>query len=373
MKRILLSEANGYAEAALLYEGRTVEFVREGRGLRSGMILLGTVQEVSASLMAAFVNIGEKRQGFLPLDGKKLSAYKSGMELPVLVQKLPLGDKGAELSDVLELPGRFLVLSERTGIGVSSKISDPGERARLKKLAFSFPDADRLGYVLRTEAAGQPEELLKAEAAALYEKYSQIKHKAAISVVGTVLMEAPSACELWAEREKADEIVTDSKELYRTLKNRFPEEMLRYYQDERFTLFDFYKVSSQLTKALSPKMFLEGGGYIFIERTNALVAVDVNSAKGEGDTKEKTAFETNKKAAKLIFEQLRLRNLSGVIVIDFINMRDAQNQKELLDLVNELAESDPNSVRVYGYTALGLMELARRRRGQMLEEMLQNP
>ncbi len=373
MKRIYLSEDGYVLRQALTEEGRLIEYAQTDRraALVPGMILIGCIQELVPSLEAAFVNIGTGKPAFLPLDGRSLSRFHAGEELPLLVKKLPVGEKGAELSDVLELAGRFLVLNERKGIGVSSRITDEAVRAALRKQAEAFPGTDRVGYIVRTEAqTASPEELI-TEAGSLLAQYEQIVGKAVFRTVGTMLYEPLPPWVEWIGREGAASLTTDSSVLARQLRESYPKLEISLFSDGRFSLFDFSKISSQLEKALMPKLFLEGGGYVFIEQTNALVAVDVNTAKGKGSEKEKTVFETNKKAAKLIFEQLRLRNLSGMILIDFVNMKDESNRKELLAYAGELAANDPMSIRLYGYTSLGLMELSRRRSGQTLKEMLE--
>ncbi len=373
--RIYVSGAQPQVRAALCDENKLLEYsvLNAEPELVPGTVVLGCIREVVPSLGAAFVEIGAERPAFLPLDGRPLESFRPGRELPVQIKKIPHEEKGAAVSDRPELCGKLLILlCGETAYGVSQKITDPSARERLKAWADSMLKDKNACFIVRTEAERALAPELELEAEKLIDDAEEMHRAAEFRAVGTVLYRPASPWKEWTDRQEIEEIVCDRRELKHTIEQELPAlcGRIRLCEESRFDLMDLFRVSAQLTKAKNRFLNLEGGGSIVIEETTALVAIDVNSGKGHGPSKENSVLSTNKKAARLIMEQLRLRNLGGIVLIDFINMREEESRQELLAAMQELAALDPVPVKIYGYTALGLLEMTRERRGTPLSSLL---
>lgn len=376
---ILLMKADRRVDIAVLEETRLVEYYPffTAKTVLPGEIYMGQILHRISGLSAVFVEIGTGKPAFLPLDGKDMTEFSPGRELPVQIQKVPVGEKGAAVTDVLSFSSKYVVLTPcDSRISVSGKITNTAERDRLRQIGRQFPGAaEEVGYILRTESAEQPETVLYQEAEALYQIAAKIKQQIRYTPVGKCMYR--SLCP-WMElllefpEKSIGRIVTDSKECWEQLSDHlsaFPslKEKLGFHEDPRWTLSDVCKVSSQLERAQAKQIFLPDGGYLFIEETEAMAVIDVNSAKKvKGTNKEDVVFLINQKAAKEAMAQIRLRNLSGIIIIDFIDMKDPAHQAQLLSLVKEEAKKDRRLVTVHGFTHLGLMELTRERKGLSL-------
>lgn len=372
---VFVSNRNGKHYYALVEDGKLLEYeVRSGSAdCIPGTVINGCVQEVSKSLEAAFVNIGPYKQAFLPLDGRDLSAVKSGMEFPVQIKKAPIDEKGAQVSDRIELAGQFLVLiGGEQRYGVSSKIVDVAERARLKGLVETLSAGKGFCYIARTESAAVSEAFIRSEAEALEQQYLHILKSARFSAVGTVLYQPATVDSEWFVRYTPERVVFDALEDKLAFEKAHPDATceISLYQDTHLAMEDVYKISSQLTKAIQKTLSLEGGGTVVIEETTALCAIDVNSGKGIAPKKEDAVFNVNLKAAALIMDQLRLRNIGGVVMIDFINMREEAHRAALIGFLQEKSRSDSAQIKIYGFTKLGLLEMARERKGLSLSRKL---
>lgn len=376
---VLLLETEGRIDTALLEDGRLVEYwpVSLKEELAPGQIYLGQILRRVPGLSAAFVDIGLSKPAFLPLDGRSLEDFPPGRELPVQVQKLPVGNKGAAVTDQLSFAGRYVVLTPADSrISVSGKITGTEERRRLKEAGERFPMAGEYGYILRTEAEGCSEAFLMEEASSLCQYTKGLLQRAQHASVGKCLSQSPCP---WLEpirllpADSIRRVLTDSRFCLDYLKDHIDMlaislDQLQWYEDARWSLSDFYKIGSQLHKAGEKQVFLpQDGGYLFIEETEAMVVIDVNSALTiSGREKEDAVFALNSRAAEELMSQIRLRNLSGIIMVDFVNMNSARHQEKLLQLLRETAKKDRQKVTVYGFTQLGLVEMTRERKGLSL-------
>ncbi|MFO0996168.1 MAG: Rne/Rng family ribonuclease [Alphaproteobacteria bacterium] len=388
---ILLNVAAGERRAALMSEGRPVEVIveRASRPSLLGNIYLGRVERVLPGLDAAFVDIGAARSGFLPAGEADVEeptpiegCVEEGEAILVQVQKDATGEKGAALTMRLTFPGRWLVFAPgQSGVAVSQRIEDDAERRRLSEIVERFAGSEG-GYIVRTSAAGAEAGVLKAEGERLRALWHTIEasqdeydrptclHRDEDSLVRLVREAAGPAL---------TRVVVDDRETFRrverALKAAMPELAQRLVlHTEATPLFEAHGVEAEIGQALGPHVELEGGGSLRIERTEALVAIDVNmgrsSARGRA---EERALETNLEAAREIARQMRLRSLAGRIVIDFIGMERRANQQQVVDELRRAFASDRSFSRIGGYTAMGLVEVSRKRGREPLEDVLCEP
>jgi ribonuclease G len=388
---ILLNVAPGERRAALMSGERPVEIIveRDARPSLVGNVYLGRVERIVPGLDAAFVDIGTGRSGFLPASEADVEepspiekCVDEGEAILVQVQKDAVGEKGAALTMRLALPGRWLVYAPgQAGVAVSQRIEDEAERRRLIGIAESFADPDA-GYILRTSAAGADAKTLAAEAERLHDLWVTIESGGDQYDTPTclyrdqdpmlrLLREAASAT---LQRIVIDDRATMTR-VERALRGAMPElAKLLVLHADTVPLFEAYGVEAELDHALGPRVMLAGGGSLVIERKEAFVAVDVNmgrsSARGRA---EERALETNLEAAREIARQTRLRSLAGRIVVDFIGMERRANQQHVVDELRRAFASDRSFSRIGGYTAMGLVEISRKRGREPLEDVLCEP
>lgn len=389
MYQVIVSQGTDRIRAALLQEDELIEYYEYNPTDKEilGDIRLAQVREVMPGLSAVFMNAGEKRPAFLPVSTEVLAAYRPGQELLVQIQKAAVGEKGIEVTDRLSFTGRYTVLTpSNPAIGVSGKINDLQERRRLKAIGEGFvrtpvdPQSSRMvGYVLRTESQGIPAEILQEESRRLYELYKNVVSRARYSRVGETVYSAGSALGkllLSLPSSQLERIVVDDAGLLTSVEEEVllqrPELQgcFKLYRDPAWNILDLYRISGQLTKAAQKRVLLPGGGYLFIEETEALSVIDVNTGKSvHGHHKEETLAEFNLKAIPWIVRQIILRNLSGIIIIDFIDMKQEQHQKQVLEaLEQQFAAWDRRKTQIMGFTRLGLVEISRERKGLPLSK-----
>lgn len=391
---LLLERILDQTRLAVVEDGQLCELYIEspdGENL-CGNIYLGRVERVLPGMNAAFVNIGLEKNGFLAaadaateeggLSGEvRIEALaRVGQEFPVQVIKSQPGAKGPRLSRRVTLAGRRMaLLSGASSVGVSRKISDENERKRLWEIGMSLAKPHGLGVILRTAAADAEEAELLGEFGRLNALYDQIMFRAAhgcapkllhndnglaLRAVRDFLSEQTDA--LWVEDEEDYERLV---ELARAVAPNLVGRILRH--EGSVPLFDLYRVDAQAEKALQKFVWLKGGGSLVIEETEALTVVDVNTAKNVGNrSAEETIFENNCEAARELMRQLRLRDVGGIVVADFIDMHADAQRQALLEVLRECASRDRNRVTVVDITALGLVELTRKRERQSLRRQL---
>ena len=393
MKRILINcSYSDELRVALVDGAKLFDLDNEfnAQSLLKGSIFKATVSRVETSLDAAFVNFGSERHGFLPLkelsnkyftkdaDGKKKCTLKEGDEILIQVLKEERGTKGAALSNQISLAGRFIVLipnSEKSG-GVSRRISGE-ERDEIKNALNALQIPDGMSVIVRTAGLGRSTEELKWDLDYLMNLWDQIKSS---------ITEAPSPSLIYKDdklilrvfrdyfRDDIEEILIDDEAIHSEAldfaKSVIPDHADKViYYNEDIPLFNRYQIENQIELAFQREISLPSGGSIVIDPTEAMVSIDVNSARStKGKDIESTAFATNMEAAKEVARQLRLRDLGGLIVIDFIDMQDEKHQQKVENTFRSVVQSDRARIQIAGISRFGLLELSRQRLRPSLDE-----
>ena len=366
-----------------------------------GNIYQGKVVRVLPGMQAAFVDIGLERAAFIHVDevvDQSLSTeqrnstsiaqvLREGQALLVQVTKDPIGTKGARLTTHISIPSRYLVLMPgSTHIGVSQRIEDPQERDRLRSqmqgLMEDESNTSEWGVILRTVAEGVSEVELESDLQFLRRLWDSIRQKIK-QVKAPAIVYEDLPLNMRALRDMAhagvERIRIDSRETFQRaqsfVKALVPEieTKLEYYPGER-PIFDMFNVEEEMQKALGRKVELKSGGYLIFDQTEAMTTVDVNTGAFVGHRNlEETIFKTNLEAATAIGRQLRLRNLGGIIIIDFIDMEDPDHQRQVLRTLERVLEKDHAKCKVTGVSELGLVEMTRKRTRESLEQVLCEP
>ena len=393
MKRTILLEAlRGETRLAVIEDNHLCELYVERPGVDdvTGSIYLGRVENVVPGMNAAFVDIGQEKNGFMSagdiqipdrsladrlnrLHIEKLA--RPGRELLVQVVKAQSGQKGHRLSCHITLPGRLMVLmTDVTYVGISKKITDEDERARLRDIAGALTGGSGMGVIIRTAAENAPREALEAEWDALTAQWRALRQRAGHSIAPKRIFSNTSLT-LRCVRDMLDDTVeavwADGQPLYDELIARAGKTDRIRLHDGPTPLFDLYRVDAQLDKALRKYVWLKSGGSLVIEQTEAMTVVDVNTGKFTGRKDlEDTVFRLNCEAAEELVRQLRLRDIGGIIIVDFIDMKVPENNEKLLEWLRTLASTDRNRLTVVGMTGLGLIELTRKKERRPLARQL---
>ena len=367
------------------------------RGL-VGNIYKGKVCRVLPGMQAAFVDIGLERAAFLHASdistetngGQNGVAAQpesisqllhEGKTLAVQVIKDPLGTKGARLTTHVTIPARYLVfMPGENHLGVSQRIEDEAERQRLRDILLSLNNGQGgNGYIIRTAAEGVDEEALVKEAEFLHKLWRSIQDRSVGVESGNVIHEdLPLTLRVLRDLldSEVEKMRIDSRETYQrvvSFVDRFiPElrERIEYYPGER-PLFDLYGVEDEIQKALDRKVQLKSGGHLVIDQTEAMTTIDVNTGAYVGHRNlEETIFKTNLEAAQAIVRQLRLRNLGGIIIIDFIDMTEDEHKRKVLRALEKSLEKDRAKSYISEVSSLGLVQMTRKRTRESLEHVL---
>ncbi len=367
---------------AVLERGRLVEIDVERRDRRSmvGDIYLGRVENVLPGMEAAFVNIGQERNAVLYVGdvfieekegGRRpgiKGLLKQGQKLMVQVSKDPMGSKGARLTTYISLPGCYLVLlPQARNLGISQKLH-PEERQRLRELMEGMKPPDA-GLIVRTAAQGRGEKELRRDLDFLLRKWKGIKAEAGRRGAPALLFREPEL-EIRVVRdllsEEWDRIITDSPEAHDRLRDYLRsvepslERKLVLFRG-REPLFKAMDINRQIKEALRREIPLPSGGSIVIDPTEALTAIDVNTGRFVGRSNlEDTVLRTNLEAAREVVRQLRLRDIGGIIVIDFIDMTESRNRQEVLEVLESELRKDRTKSYVVELSQLGLVEMTRK-------------
>lgn len=392
MKReIILERMQSQTRMAILEDGRLCEiyYERASSAKLAGNIYAGRVQNVLPGMNAAFVDIGLNKNAFLyagdicvdvrenhelraRLEGRRIEKMlRPGQMIVVQVTKEPGGDKGSRISGSLSLPGRLCVLIPGLKYaGVSKKIADAAERDRLYAIAQHQSERHGSGIIIRTAGEGASDAEIIRDYERLFAMWEKIEIAARHSAAPR-LIQSDGSLALRAVRDMLDESVqavrTDDAALYHELKN--DAELLTPSLADRIELvqcemplFDLLRVDSQLESAFERRVYLKSGGNLVIDETEAMTVIDVNTAKftGRKDLSE-TIFRLNCEAADEIARQLRLRDIGGIVIIDFIDMNDDAKKRALLEHLQSALKNDPNRTAVLGITALGLVEMTRKK------------
>lgn len=392
IKRMLVGSLDEEILLAVLEGSQLVELHFEEIDSESitGNIFLSRVENFVSSLDAVFVNIGTSKNAFLrnkdvikkalfQQSGKKelSEALLKGQKVIVQVKKDPIGSKGPQVTMNIGITGRFLVyLPYSNNIGVSKKIEDALERRRLHDYMNGFVKDE--GIIIRTVSKDIPLSVLEEELKALRVKWQEIFKDFQRFKKPRVLYSEPEILEqLMREKYDAsvDEVITNNKEIHEILQDilnhfdkKYVKGKLRYVPED---IFELYQVNSQMEDLYKRKIDLNCGGSLVIDRTEALTVIDVNSGSNQSNGKSRDmVLETNVQAAKEISRQIRLRNLSGIIIGDFIDMENENDQMTVLKVLEEEFKKDKAKTAVMGFTKLGLIEMTRKRTAPPLEELI---
>ena len=397
-EEILINITPQETRVAVIYLGAVQELHIEridSLGL-VGNIYLGKVSRVLPGMQSAFIDIGLDRAAFLHVadiwearngDGVLRPIEKilhEGQNLLVQVIKDPIGAKGARLSTQISMAGRFLVyLPQETRIGISQKIEDEAERELLRdRLQRVLPQDEHGGFIIRTMANMAEDQELAADVEYLHTVWDAVQARAQ-NVNGPVRLyqELDLAHRVLRDiaNSETTRILIDSRETFQRLQSfaleftRNVADKLSHYQAER-PLYDLYGVEDEIEKALARRVDLKSGGYLIIDQTEALTTIDVNTgAFTTGRTFDETIFKTNLEAAQAIARQLRLRNLGGIIIVDFIDMDNSEHQQAVLQELSKALARDRTRMTINGFTSLGLIEMTRKRTRESLARVLCEP
>jgi ribonuclease G len=391
-EEILVNVTPRETRVAVIENGMLQELHIE-RGWRRGVvgnIYKGKVQRVMPGMQAAFVEVGLDRAAFLhandvvrpapvaadtdetapslplPSSVPIVELLRDGQDVVVQVVKDPISTKGARLTTQISIPSRYLVLLPQSKmVGVSARIEDEGERARLKSLVTEISaQHGGYGYIVRTNAEGQPAEALAEDISYLSRVWAVVERRGREAPPCSIIYEdlsLPLRSVRDLIRKDVDKVKVDSKETFN---------QLELYTGDR-PIFDMFGVEDEIVRALNKQVPLKSGGYLVIDQTEAMTTIDVNTGSFVGQRNlEETVFRTNLEAAQTVARQLRLRNLGGIIIIDFIDMDDAEHRRQVLRTLEKALARDHAKTTVYDFSPLGLVEMTRKRTVESLERQL---
>jgi len=396
---LLINVTPSESRVALIENGILQEIHVERHTKRGivGNIYRGKVSRVLPGMQAAFVDIGFDKAAFLHASDIVIhnevadeltssditkqdirALVRDGQDLVVQVVKDPIGTKGARLTTDITIPSRYLVfMPSVTHVGVSQRIEDEIERERLKSLVQGLCD-DEGGFILRTAAEGVSEPELIQDAEFLRRLWAKIQSRLKTKKSHILYEDLPLARRVLRDfvGTVIDRVRIDSnlsfQELKQFTKDYVPElnDKLEYYQGDR-PIFDLYDVENETQRALDRRVNLKSGGYLIIDQTEAMTTIDINTGAFVGHRNlEETIFNTNIEATQAIARQLRLRNLGGMILIDFIDMVEPDHKRRVLHSLEVATNKDRAKSNIHGFTALGLIEMTRKRTRESLEHVL---
>lgn len=402
MKEIIIDVGSTQTTVALLEDKELAELYVEKHEHQSivGNIYKGRVENVLPGMQAAFVNIGIDKNVFLYVkdaipntyfgeeeEGEYADKYrhvnindllKVGQEIVVQVVKEPISTKGARVTTHITLPGRFVVLMPTVEYtGISRRIEDEQERERLKELAAKYKPED-MGIIIRTAAEGCGDEEIKEDISFLTKLWADIKEQQVSGPVPRLVHKDINIVYRTVRdmfTNDIDSFVINNEEEYKKVirvTEIISKDLVKRveYFDKPYDIFEYYDIKSKIGKALSKKVWLKSGGYIVIDQTEALTVIDVNTGKfvGSIDLKD-TVLKTNVEAAREIAKQLRLRDIGGIIIIDFIDMHEKQHEEVVLESLKNSLKKDRTKSNVLGITHLGLVEMTRKKVRQRVENV----
>ena len=402
-EELLIAVSEFETRVALLAAGQVQEIhlTRADGYSRTGNIYLGRVQRVIPGIQAAFVDVGLERPGFLhasDIEGPRLMLAEESVKAPdirdllhegqrlmVQIAKDPIAAKGARLTTQLALASRYMVLLPFTDhIGISQRIDDETERERLQRLVEYIREDQGIGmgFIVRTAADGMQEGAIATDIRVLTRIWDKVlENKVNADCPAIVYQELPLHIRVVRDLAgpEIDTIRIDHAETFSRVRDFVTEfipeftERVRHDEEAR-ALFQRFGVDAEMARALEKKVTLKNGGHLVIEQTEAMTTIDVNTGGFLGShSLEETVFQTNLEAAQVIPRHLRLRNLGGIIVIDFIDMEDEEHQRQVLRALEKACEADPAKTRLEGFSSLGLVQMSRKRTRQSLVQQVCEP
>lgn len=390
MQELLINVDKDKKNILLVENGKLIEqyVEEEGKDRLEGNIYLGIVENVLPGMQAAFVNIGEEKNTFIHIrdvipkiseeTGNKNEDFtdynirdylKTGMPILVQVKKDSTNKKGARISTHLSIPGRFIVLMPNEKfITISQKIDDEKERERLRIIGNSIiPDG--YGTIIRTSAISKTQEDLLEDVNKIIEQYKTIEKifnqkKNNKNIKPQLLYKSEGIIErLLTDLMDKDlyKIYTNDKNVYEEVNNKLKETTKSIKTELKDDILNMYNMEKQLEELEKRKIWLKCGGFITIDKTEALTAIDVNSGKYTGGKDlEQTIFTVNKEATAEIAKQLRLRDIGGIIIIDYIDMKNKENEEKIVELFKECLKKDRSKTQIVGFSKLNLLEMTRK-------------
>ena len=403
-KEIIINHSHHETRVALMEDGMLTElqYEREREQRIVGNIYKGRVVKVLPGMESAFIDIGAERAAFLHIDdiipeeemdgqGKRNSRkekqpidklLKEGNPILVQVSKGPIGTKGARITGHVSMPGRNLVyIPGSKTLGVSRQIADERERDRLKNIVSRLKPEDA-GFIIRTVAENRSEEDLHSDINYLISLWEDIREKYQTQEAPSLLHSDLNVIfrtlrDLFSSDIK--KLVVDHKEEYKEIKNFVRSYLPRYgsvveHYSRRDPIFDHYNIEMEIERALSPKVWLRSGGSLVINQTEALTAIDVNTGRFVGkESHEKTILRTNLEAAEEVVYQLQLRNIGGIIIIDFIDMELQQHRQMVYQALKDHLRNDKARSKILQISEMGLVEMTRKRDRENLSRYLCDP
>ncbi|HXC99327.1 MAG TPA: Rne/Rng family ribonuclease [Verrucomicrobiae bacterium] len=403
-KEVIINAESLETRVAVLEEGRLEEFTieRTTEERLVGSVFKGKVRNLEDGLKAAFVDIGFEKNAFLHYWDIVPSGFDSGVEIVeretrkrerpritqkdiprlyppgsdiiVQVTKGPIGTKGPRVTTNVVLPGRYLVLLPNSDqSGISRKIENQEERKRLKKILRELAIPDGMGVIMRTAGEGQQLRYFVRDLALLIEEWKSISERRASQPSATCIFQEPDLIERTVRdflTEDVDRIVVDNakacermREMISRISSRSASKVVLYNESQ--PVFDRFNITRQLENAFSRQVHLKSGGYLVVDETEALVAIDVNTGRHKGGKDQETAIlKVNLEAAEEITRQLRLRNMGGLIVLDFIDMKSRRDQQSVYQRVKDGLRRDKAKTHILPISQLGLMEMTRQRHSE---------
>lgn len=369
MKQIIVQSLISSTQTAVMQDNKLIELLIEDNIHKKtkSNIYRGIVKNIKPGIEAAFVDIGFEKMAYLPI--KSSDDIKNGMEVLVQINKEAVGTKAPRLTQEISISGRYLVLiPSNDRITISNKISEEKERFRLKKLVKSL-NKDNLGIIIRTEAVGCDIDKLKEDFEMLINRYKNISKEFKLGMGPKLLYKELDLDTKYIKdniNDEIDNIIFNDKDKYTEIKTLLSNIDKSYVDklilEQNKDIFDLYKVSKEIERALSKKVWLKSGGYLIIEKTEALTVIDVNTGKFTGNiSREETMYRTNLEACEEIARQLKIRDIGGIIIVDFIDLQKKKYKENLIKKLEECLSRDKRKSEVLGITRLGLVEIARMR------------
>ena len=405
-KKIIINAGIYENRAAVLENGKLEEFYveQEGTAQLFGNIYKGVIESVVPGIGAAFVNIGTGKNAFLFIadiqehklgildeadddfiveqnkekkSGDISKLIKVGQELMVQVEKEPMGTKGPRVTTNISLPGRYIVLTPfEDSVGISKRINDPEERNRIKDILKSVKLPPGAGCIVRTAARGMSQHSFKREVRYLVNLWMRVQFRTKkIKTPALLYEEYGLILRVIRDQftENVEQVVVDSKEEYKKIVrflNYFMPDLkarLSFYNGKE-SVFEKYGIEKEIEKLFEKKISLRSGGSIVIEQTEGMVAIDVNTEKYRGKRDvEDTVFKTNMEAAREIARQIRLRDIGGIIIIDFIDMRSREHRIRVQDILETLLRKDKAKTKILNISPIGVVEMTRQRMRKSFE------
>ncbi len=393
MREIVIRNKDGKNSAVLVQNGKIIEQYEDSKDVLEGNIYCGIVKDVLPGMQAAFVDIGEEKNAFIHIKdivpkvsnvtGNKLeemSNYKiknyikQGENILVQIRKDEIEKKGARITKHISLTGRFAVLAvDAPFVTISQKIENKEEKSRLKAIAkeiLSKYKDENYGLILRTSAEGKNKKEIEEDVSKLNSEWKRIKQEFKSKKEVGLLYKNKGVIEKFLVsilETPIDEILVNDKKIYNDIKEYLIQNKLENIAinlKENEEVFGMFEIDKQLDKLKERKIWLNCGGFITIDKTEALTAIDINSGKFTGNkkmTKENTIMKVNKEATVEIAKQIKLRNISGIIVIDYIDMNNLKDKEEILKILKDELKQDRSKTQVEGFTKLDLLEMTRKK------------